>query len=485
MKYKSIVESLFVHAKGYPDKICLRDSTISVTFSELWNDVLKNASFLRGQGVKEYEPVILHTTQTVSHIISVLAIHLLHAIAVPVEKNIPIQRLKEIIEDTKATHVISNICRDEIDSNVIFISENYSKNQIQPLVEYSFPNQDDIGDMMFTTGTTGRAKGVLLSHKAITAVTENIIDGKQQDKDEVEIIPGPLNHGHALRRVYTAIYAGSTAIILNGMTRLKDFMEAVECYHATSMTASPAMVSYILRVLGDKLIRYANQFHYIEVGADVMTDQDKDMVRRIFPGVHLYNAYGATEAGCSCFLDMKNPVDSRCIGKATKHTRIFFVDDEWKEVNATKENPGYITAQGPLVMNGYWEAEELTKQVLENDKYYSHDLGYMDSDGFVFLIGRADDIINVSGIKVAPHDIEVAALSSDKLIECACIAYEDRILGTVPKLFVVMKQGVKFEQRSFDSFMKEQLEFSRVPKRYEVIEELPRTFNGKVDRKAL
>ena len=109
----------------------------------------------------------------------------------------------------------------------------------------------------------------------------------------------------------------------------------------------------------------------------------------------------------------------------------------------------------------------------------------MDSDGFVFLIGRADDIINVSGIKVAPHDIEVAALSSDKLIECACIAYEDRILGTVPKLFVVMKQGVKFEQRSFDSFMKEQLEFSRVPKRYEVIEELPRTFNGKVDRKAL
>ncbi len=203
-------------------------------------------------------------------------------------------------------------------------------------------------------------------------------------------------------------------------------------------------------------------------------------------GVRLYNFYGSTESGRVCVLDFSKAVEKKqCIGKPSKNALIIFTDDDRKPIKTTSDKPGLLASCGPMNMTCYWKNEKLTNEVLISDFVCTNDMGYYDPEGYIYIIGRKDDVINFNGIKIAPSEIEEIVIRYSGIAEAACVGEEDSLSGQIPKLFIVPDNKISFDVLDFKSFLADHLDHTKMPKMIEIINALPRTYNGKIDRKKL
>jgi acyl-CoA synthetase (AMP-forming)/AMP-acid ligase II len=146
-------------------------------------------------------------------------------------------------------------------------------------------------------------------------------------------------------------------------------------------------------------------------------------------------------------------------------------------------NDGLISCQGDTLMTGYVNDPELTATILRDNTIFTSDIGHIDEEGMLRLEGRQGDVINVGGYKVAPTEVEDAALSLPEVKDCICISVEHPVMGHALKLLVVLAEGHPFNKRQLALALKERLETYKVPLLYEQIEKVQRTYNGKIDRK--
>ena len=165
------------------------------------------------------------------------------------------------------------------------------------------------------------------------------------------------------------------------------------------------------------------------------------------------------------------------------NSHVIIVDDNHKEIQSDEEHMGLLACIGDVNMKGYVNDPELTNEVLTDGIVYTNDIGYKDDEGFIYISGRKGDVINVGGIKVSPSDVEEAALSFEGIDDCICIAQEDKITGQALKLLVVMRQGYTLNNREISEFLSSRVEAVKVPRFYEQVEKIERTYNGKINRK--
>lgn len=448
------------------------------------------------------------------------------------------------------------------------------KNSSPVLCEIDFPASDQIAEILFSTGTTGKSKGIVLTHGNDIALAENVMYGVQMKKGNVELIPMPLSHSHGLRRTYANLVMGNSAVFTDGVTLLKKVFNLMEQYHVTSMDLSPSMLSIIFKLSKDRLGDYADQIDYIQLGSAPLPEKDKIHLSRILPKTRLYNFYGSTEAGCSCLLDF-NSMSGKpgCIGKPAVNARFIVVDEHRNEIKSSPDNPGFLASAGSINMKEYFKAPELTAAAMENGFIYTKDLGYIDEEGYVYMLGRKDDVINYGGIKISPEEIESVVIQNPAIRDCACIPVKDALTGQAPKLLIVLegrekqegkfmkgqdertataqsdegesnrqtakfsgkqgeecrtelndrlaaesigKQATKihdgreksdnhteieqnknaapanpastpaiYDEKAFKAFLAANLDASKQPKYIEIVDEIPRTFNGKIKRNVL
>ena len=140
---------------------------------------------------------------------------------------------------------------------------------------------------------------------------------------------------------------------------------------------------------------------------------------------------------------------------------------------------------GSMMMEGYFDSEELTKKTLVDGVLYTSDLGYIDQEGRIYVLGRQDDVINYKGIKIAPEEIEQTASRYTGVKDCCCVPLEDPVCGQVPKLFVSVLPSHPFDKKDFMAYLRKNLEPGRVPAAVELIDQIPRSSNGKILRKRL
>lgn len=483
---RSIVEAVACRAQSRPDKFCLADSRRDVTFREYWEYIYGYAMHLHGLGIGRGDKVVVRNGQDLETAVCGMAVQLLGAVFVPVEKNAADIRILEITEEAGAKCCISAKpqevpCRTEGLKDVLSFRDRQAD-----FDTFSWPEADTTAEILFTTGTTGKSKGIELTHKSVVAVAENVIDGVQMKPDNVEVIPVPLSHSHGLRRYYANMLNGSAAIILDGVIFYKKLFEKMETFHATAMDLVPAALSALFRLSGDRLGDFRGQLEYVQLGSAPVPAQDRERLCRLLPDTRLYNFYGTTESGCSCILDFNAMKDKKnCIGRPTRHAHFAFVDEEGRPIEATEENPGFLACAGDMNMKGYYQAMSSDAEPVENGYVQTKDLAYMGRDGLIYLLGRQDDVIITGGSKVAPEEVEDAAMQFPGVLDCGCIPVDHPILGKEPKLFVSMEQGASFDPAAIFQFLKDRLEAYKVPKQIEQIARIPRTYNGKLQRKKL
>lgn len=487
----SIIEALKLNAQKTPDKLCVGDKKNHATYGEFWTMVERAATWLREKGVKKGDMVVIRGAQKVEFVLGVFAVQLVGGAVCPLEKAIKDDRIMEIMDfvDSNiylADKPVKNEQVNNISLKELFKAVRDEENPIRPLA-FEFPKEDDLSEILFTTGTTGKSKGIEVTCGCNIAIAQNVMDSVQIGKDEVELITTPINHSLAIRRTYGAIYNGSSLVLTDGIKFVEDFFKILDTYKITAITFVPAILEQVLKFAKDRFALYKNQLNYIQLGSAPLSENNKKILTQMFPDTRLYNTYGATESGCTVILEFSKYGDKqKCIGRTTVNTEILFVDENRNPVAASLENPGILAFRGKMNMKGYYKEPEITAEVMdEQGVVYTNDLGYLGDDGLVYLLGRQGEVINMGGIKIAPTEIEEVVMKHEMIKDCACIPIPDDITGEAPKLFVALNEGFEFNQKELSKYMLSKLESLKVPKVFEIIDEIPRTFNGKIIRKEL
>lgn len=468
------------HAQYQPDKLAVADSITELTYKKYWRKITNGASFLKAKNIYQGEYILIKTSQTVAYMAVYHAIQLAGAVCIPIEKSTKIEKIIQVMQETKATKFIGDVTIN-----------GYECYQISELFEYECEFQDhEIPDInaeaiiLYTTGTTGKSKGIVIKYSSEDKVAENVIHGVEMKKNNVELVPIPLNHSNGLRRYLANMVNGSTVVFADGLFFIKAFFDLVDKYKVTSFALVPASINIMFKLSGDKIKEYNEQLDYIQVSSAIIPEADKERLKELLPNVRLYNVYGSTEFGPSCILNF-NSKDNRsmCIGYPARHAFFKIIDENGDDfAEATAENPGMLAYSGPMGMKEYYGAPELTAKAVVKGYLITSDLGYIDSQGRVYMLGRADDVIITGGNKVSPFEVEEVAKKTKGVIDCICAPKEDELAGAVPILYIVT--DVTFDLKVLKVQLTNFLEEFKRPRSIIEIESVPRTYNGKLDRKA-
>lgn len=427
-----LVDYLQQNALRYPEKTAVVSDGDSYSYARLWQMVQQKASTLPARQV-----IAFRTSQTVDFMVTYLAIHLAGSVAAPLEKGMPEGLYSEVSDRLAAC-----------------------------------PVGVDAADVLYTTGTTGRSKGVLISHEAMIADAENLIAGQGFTHELTFVVHGPLNHIGSLSKTWPVIILGATLHILDGLKDAGAFFDAFrqEGHYATFFV--PANIRYLLAFDAKRFAALADRLDFVESGGAPLSHADMLHLCELLPRTRLYNTYASTETG---IIATYNYNDGRCLagclGRPMPHSKVIITPE------------GKIACQGDTLMSGYLGDEQLTAGILSNGTVFMSDYGRIDDEGMLHILGRENDVINVGGYKVAPTEVEDAAMAYAGVTDCICIAADHPVMGMALKLLVVMKPGTAFDKRSLARHLAARLEPYKVPIHYEQVASVARTYNGKLDRK--
>ena len=338
-------------------------------------------------------------------------------------------------------------------------------------------------DILYTTGSTGKPKAVLLSDEGMIANGENLINAMGFHHGLTFVICGPLDHFGPWSKMLPVFMTGGTLHILDGLKDLEALFAALRTSTFTSCESKsatflvPSAIRMLLQFSSERLTELADCIEFIETGAAPMATSDMQQLREVLPNTRLYNTYASTETGIVCTYPyhLSQSILQGCVGPAMKHSEVSIGPD------------GEICVSGPILMAGYLNEDADGNMQLEpvGKSFQTTDLGYIDAEGRLFLTGRSSEFINIGGLKLSPVEVEDAAMGFAGILDCLCIPVPHPMMGQVPKLLIVLQEGVTLNKKEIARYLKEKLtETWKVPINYEVVEEIRKMPNGKKNRKS-
>ncbi|MCI0441241.1 MAG: AMP-binding protein, partial [Chloroflexi bacterium] len=354
---------------------------------------------------------------------------------------------------------------------------------------------DDLTVIMFTAGTTGFPKGVMLSHDSFASyILSNVMPADPED-EEKNILTVPLYHIAGMQAVMSAVYGGRT-LIIQRQFEAREWMQLVERERANRAMMVPTMLKMLMDH-PDFRQHDLSSLRVITYGAAPMPLEVIKRAIREFPGAHFINAFGQTETAAT--ITMLPPEDHilegppeeverkmkrlASIGKPLEDVEVRIVDEDGEDV--THGEVGEIVARGARLMKGYWHQEAATSETIRNGWLFTGDLGYMDEDGYIFLAGRAKDFIKRGGEMVSPEEVEQVLQSHPAIDEAAIIGVPDDDWGERVRAIVVLKNSANASEQEIIEFCRQRLASFKKPESVVFCDELPRNPLGKVLKRVL
>lgn len=443
----TLCQRVVQHAQEQPEQVAVATSQWQLTYRELALGMEGMADQLKGDGIGQGTPLPFTATPTPDFLFRYLATQSIGAIAVPLDpRTAPKNR----------AHILDQLAH---------MSKRY----------------DGASDILFTSGTTGMPKGVVLTHQATLCAalqTNNFIGNGPEDR---EVVPLPLNHSFGLGRLRCNLLLGSTTLLCNGLQRISEFFALIERWNATGVALVPAMIAILLRLAEPKLAELSPQIGYMEIGSAPMRREHKERLIALFPNARICMHYGLTEASRAaflCFQESPDHLDS--IGRPTPGVEI--------RIDGANGEVGPLLVRGGMVMQEYWNDRQATQERLQGGWLNTGDIGRVDADGFLYLAGRVSDLIHVGGYKVAPLEIDGALEDHPAIEECACVGIPDpdEICGEIVRAYLVSREvDCRPSPRDLVAFLRERIEPYKVPAQFMWIEEIPKTASGKIQRHLL
>jgi len=478
-----ITQSLRRHAANQASKPAVISGNSTFTYGQLWAYALATASWLASRGVKPRDRVvILVAPNDPWFAVAYFGAHLAGAAAIPLDLKGAETTTLAVQEQVAPAFLLAGAVLDELKTHLA----DGANTQDLAALEQRLPvvSPDETADILFTSGSTGQPKGVVLTHANIAAAAHNITTFIGNTGDDREVVTVPLNHSFGLGRLRCNILAGGTLIIVPGLTFPSLVFKALAAHQATGLACVPTGVAVLIKVGGERLGEFAATIRYMELGSARMEEAAKRAIMSLLPSTRICMHYGLTEASRSAFMEF-HADESRLesVGRATPNVSISIADETGKPLGSGES--GRIRIKAATVMKEYWRDPQRTAQVFDREGWFdTGDLGYLDAAGYLFLQGRVDDVINVGGKKVYPVTVEEAAMLYSGVVEAACVGKSDPdgLLGEVPVLYVVQQAGAGVDSAALLQFLAGRVELYAVPRFVRFVDAIPRTGSGKPQR---
>ncbi len=351
------------------------------------------------------------------------------------------------------------------------------------------PLDVDLAAVLYTSGSTGEPKGVTVTNRNMTFVADSIIEYLELGPEDRILCVLPLSFGYGLYQLLTCVRSAATLVLETGFTYPGRVVQALESERITGLPGVPTVFQVLisLRGLADRELPHLRFLTNAGAGLPAAT---LAAVRRTFPGARLYSMYGQTECTRVCYLPPEQ-LDARptSVGIPIPGTEAWVEDDAGRA--ARPEEVGELMVRGSHVMQGYWEDPEGTAERLRPGRWpwervlATGDLFRQDAEGYLYFVSRRDDIIKSRGEKVVPREVEEVLHAVSGVREAAVVGVADELLGQAVHAHVAPESGEELDPAELRRHCADRLEVHMVPRQIVVHAALPRTSNGKIDRRAL
>lgn len=486
--YKSIALNIQQVAKERPDTTAFIVNDEKCTYAYLAQCNRKAARYLQEKGIRPGDRVIVEADHILPYVYFWYGLQLLGATFVPVEKDTPSNRMLEIAEELQTPYMVTLTAREDLPQAWSLEGITGDILATEDGFEPRDPDPESLAEILFTTGTTGKSKGVMVSYTNQVNIALAGIETTNIRCDDVWLIPTPMNHAAGLRKAHICMAVGCTVCLLEGFRNFKKYFQTIHDHKVTALYLPPSAIHLLLAVASKNLAELKDQLHFIYSSSAAYPETDKEKMRKLLPNVYMYNCFGGSEVGVACtdeFCVSGGSTYPGSVGRPNSLCEIIILDDNFKEKpNATAQDPGFCAVRSKSVTKGYWNEPEQTAKAFRDGMLIMSDLCYFAPNGELILVGRSNDTINLGGLKVAPLEVEEVVMRVPCVDECLLIPVV-RGGNTALKLLVVLKEGMELDEAAIRETIQKNLEPYKLPKQIVVIDEIIKTFNGKIDRKKM
>jgi long-chain acyl-CoA synthetase len=503
-------EALLFSTRNTPSKIAIISKQKEYSYSDICERSIRLASHLVSSGINRGDRVALYLNNSWQSIVSIYGVTLAGGVFIVINPQTKANKLKYILEDSEAKALISsNVFKNELHQalaetsciqQLLLIDEgDYFKqfsfktlyfNNITESGEIGtkLPSviANDLAALIYTSGSTGFPKGVMMTHQSMVFTTWSLIEYLRLSEEDRILLVLPLAFDYGLYQLIMAITIGGTLIVEQSFAFPASIYKSIDRYKPTVFPGVPTLYAMMINTNKQVGLMFDSIKKVTNTAAALPAEFLPEM-KKIFPNALIFKMYGLTECKRVCYLEPEL-VDLKpdSVGKAIPGTEVFLLSPEGKPVPSGEA--GILHIRGPHVMSGYWNKEDLSKEMLKQGKIpgerilCSNDLFTLDEDGFLYFQGRTDDIIKTRGEKVSPLEIEKTIYKIDGIKEVAVIGVPDSILGESIAAFVTLYPHCDINREIILKECLMNLEPFMIPQNIFFLEQMPKSSNGKFDK---
>ena len=335
---------------------------------------------------------------------------------------------------------------------------------------------EDIACLIYTSGTTANPKGVSITHSNYVFTTNNIIKILNYNKSDINILPLPLSHSFALGCLHASLFVGATLVVLENAIDTMLILESIKKNSATTLAAIPLTLTKILKEHNSIISDYLSRIRLIITNSTSIPVETVKNYQKILKNGKLATYYGLTEASRSTFKVFDRLGKENSVGISPEGIEIKIQNDSSDELES-----GEILIKGKNVITKYWNNVQADENIIDN-WLRTGDLGHKDSDGYLYLDGRLDNLINTAGEKVLPEDIEKVVKVLTGIDDVIAVGMKNEMFGQVVKIFVQKSFYSKITKSDILTHCIKNLERFKVPREIEFVENFSRNEFGKIQR---
>lgn len=517
---KNIHDYILQSAVKYPNHPALYFKSSSLTYSELAKAVTNTAALLLQCNLKRFDRVAVYLPKQFETVSAIFGCSMAAGVFVPVNAGLKALQVSYILQDCDVKILVTSKARltglaDELincpnlETILLIDADANSLQKLGHIQVLAYHNESmalgqsvtcqaltdaDMAAILYTSGSTGKPKGVVLSHRNMLLGAQSVasyLDNKHQD---VILALLPLSFDYGLSQLTTAFLTGASVVLLDFFL-VQDVVRAVEKHQVTAIAAVPPLWSQLAKANWHPGSAYS--VRYITNSGGAMPQTLLGQLQQIFNRAAPYLMYGLTEAFRSTYLEpaelARRPGS---MGKAIPNAEIVVVREDGTLCGPNE--PGELVHRGPLVSLGYWNAPEKTAERFKFDPVvpkgiqlpqlavWSGDTVRFDEEGYLYFIGRRDEMIKSSGYRISPTEVEEAVyqLSSD-LTDVAALGVEHAELGQAILVIFACQGSIAVNSVEWLQQLKRTLPNYMLPKQLIQLDKMPKNANGKIDRNAL
>ena len=498
-----------------PDKIAVVQGNRRVTYDEMNKRIFRLSSFLLGK-IKPGDRVGILSENSPEYIIAYFAVQKAGGISVDINPQYSVHEINEILNscsaemvfvENKLFKVVPGVIIEIPFLKTIVLLDFQDKQQSQLLnlkeripshIKYTslteilnneknsavFPEiaGKDIASIVYTSGTTGEPKGVMLSHDNFISNAESIIQYLHLTGNDKVMVVLPFCYSYGKSLLTTHIMAGGTLVLENSFMYPNVVLDKMAEEEITGFAGVPSTFAILLNRSNIRNYLFP-KLRYVTQAGGPMSPRHAKELSSVLSDANIFIMYGQTEA--TARLTFLYPEDllrkPGSVGKPIPGVHLELVKENG--ISARVGEEGEIVVKGKNLMAGYWKSPEETRKVLKGNKLYTGDIAKMDDEGYLYMIGRSNDMIKSGAHRISPKEIEEVILELPEVHEAAVFGVEDEILGESVRAIVVLKDGFKGDAKKIQRYCQTKLAPFKIPKEIVFANELPKTSSGKVMRR--